>query len=738
MNASSPALTWLTLAIEALGWTLLHFLWQVAFVAFGADVAQQRTPETDRTATSAAKATAELKPATSKDKPDDVITIRGQVLRPDGRTAAGAKVSAVRSFWGAPWRSLVTSASAGVSGEFEIRIPKSQPDEGRPSQGAWIVAEAPGFGVEWTGLGMRKLDPSKPVVLKLVPEFAIHGRVVDSEGKPIRDVRVKVMEQNTPNDGEDLGRWLQAVKSENRFAANRLLRRRLYIFDDETPSPIATDQDGRFVLGGIGPERVAHLELRGEKIAYTQIDVVTRAIKPIARKTEPGVTDQVFGADFTYAAQPTRPIVGTVLEAGTGRPLAGMRIESGPLPGALLQPRGVATETDAHGKYRLVGLPKRKGSRRGRGNEIAVVPNDVQPYFMSRMEVPDTPGFEPVTLNIELTRGLWILGEVTDKATGRPVPSRLTYYPFLSNPFAQKSPQFRQSFMTGSSHSIGDNMRYLTRSDGTFRLVGLPGRGIVAADALPWAARPTPFALGGLYRKGVGASEIAGMDKDGRFPTYRNMETASSKRNDALKEINPPAGTPAVICNLVLDTGGTLRIKLVDRDGKPVDRCLINQTTAKSHVITAGGSLDSTFDLTGLSPNEPETLIICQPERKIGKVLTVSYDEKAPRTLTVTLEPCATVKGRVVDADGVPVKGLLILASAHGDFGSLRAPGTPVVCDAGGRFLCANLAPGCDYYSLQALGGGFAGDTVVEKLVIAAGKTIDLGDVKVKRRSGDE
>ena len=279
-------------------------------------------------------------------------------------------------------------------------------------------------------------------------------------------------------------------------------------------------------------------------------------------------------------------------------------------------------------------------------------------------------------------------------------------------------------------------MRYLTRSDGTFRLVGLPGRGIVAADALPWASRPTRAALAGMYRKGVGASEIPGMDKDGSFATYRNMEPASSKREDALKEINPPVGTPAVICNLVLDSGGALRIKLVDRDGKPVDRCLINHTTANSHRVTAGGSLDSTFELTGLAPNELHALFICQPRRKIGKVLTVSYDEKAPRTLTTTLEPCATVKGRLVDENGAPLKGLSISANANGAFGSLRSPGQ-VRCDANGRFVYPNLAPGCEYYSLHAQGAGFGFATAVEKVVIAAGKTIDLGDVKVKRRSDD-
>ena len=59
----------------------------------------------------------------------------------------------------------------------------------------------------------------------------------------------------------------------------------------------------------------------------------------------------------------------------------------------------------------------------------------------------------------------------------------------------------------------GDEDQYWTRPDGTFRLVGLPGRAVVGGWA-PTAER---------YRPGVGDSEIQGINKDGWFPTYREI-----------------------------------------------------------------------------------------------------------------------------------------------------------------------------------------------------------------------
>ena len=108
----------------------------------------------------------------------------------------------------------------------------------------------------------------------------------------------------------------------------------------------------------------------------------------------------------------------------------------------------------------------------------------------------------------------------------------------------------------------GDEDLQWTRPDGSFRLVGLPGRESSASG---------PQTFDSKYRSGVGASEIRGLKKDGWFPTYRETFPAGAKWPDVLKEINPREGVEEVHCDLVFDPGQTVHVSLVDGHGKPVE-----------------------------------------------------------------------------------------------------------------------------------------------------------------------
>jgi hypothetical protein len=314
--------------------------------------------------------------------------------------------------------------------------------------------------------------------------------------------------------------------------------------------------------------------------------------------------------------------------------------------------------------------------------------------------------------------------------TGKPVPSNLNYFPLRTNPSAANRPEFNRGQFRASD--LGD---CVTRADGSFRLVALPGGGIVTVKAEPWGTRPTPHALGGSYVRGVGAAAVAGINKNGDFPTYGSSFFANAKRVNALKEINPTPATQSVVCDFVLDPGGTLQVHLVDGKGKPVDRCRVFEAQEKGTMNLSSASHESTFELTGLAPGESRNLAICQPNRKIGKVLTVRYDEKSPPSLTVTLEPCATVKGRLVDEDGVPVKGLRVWPIAHQGDDTTGLRGRMLDCDAEGRFVDDELAAGCDHYSLQIMGRDGLFSVLPGKIAVRPGQIIDLGDVKVMRRS---
>ena len=133
-----------------------------------------------------------------------------------------------------------------------------------------------------------------------------------------------------------------------------------------------------------------------------------------------------------------------------------------------------------------------------------------------------------------------------------------------------------------------------------------------------------------------------------------------------------------------------------------------------------------------LAPHETRNIAILHQGRQIGKYLVLKGDEKIPHSMTVTLEPCATLVGRLVDDEGVPFPGVEVQASpAPGQYPYFFIP--IVVSQADGRFECRGLFPGCDY-GLVVHGSEVKIQFPLRKIAVQPGKTIDLGNVKLKRR----
>ena len=129
--------------------------------------------------------------------------------------------------------------------------------------------------------------------------------------------------------------------------------------------------------------------------------------------------------------------------------------------------------------------------------------------------MPDPPGLGAIPVEVGLHKGIWIEGKLTDKETGTPVAGAwLHYLPFLENKFAQATPEFHGG---GYTAGVGYQDRYQSKADGTYRLVGLPGRAIVGA--VVYTGKP--------YRRGAGSESIKGMNEHGHFATYSNPVTAS-------------------------------------------------------------------------------------------------------------------------------------------------------------------------------------------------------------------
>ena len=613
---------------------------------------------------------------------DDVITIRGNVVDPDGKPAGGAAVHVLRWYWDPTVPKVPLAATTADSdGRFEITYRKSQfnVDVQRPEM--WkevtILATAKGLGPDW--IEPRRLPPGEELTLHLVrDDVPVIGRVIDVKGKPVPGVTI-TMDSIAKSPDENLDDWLAALRRGELLwqAANRYLGGYSPPIPREIMRPVQTKPDGSFEIRGVGRERWIRVTLEGPTISHTRAGIVTRKSPLLAAND--GAPDPewsskapVYGADCQIEVQPTRPIVGTVRDAETGAPLPGVAVESYRMTEhGISAERQIRVKSDERGCFRLVGMPK------GPGKRIIVVPGDDQPYLMREFDVPDQPGSEPIEMDLKLHRGVWITGRVTDKSSGKPVRARVHYLPYRTNPFAEALPEFDKH-----GNVDGYQKRYATNDKGDYRAVGLPGRAILGVESVDRT-----------YPSGVGHEEIAGLDEDGRFPTYHNPVYPGRKWPTAMKEIVVAEDAIEMRCDFALDAGRAIQITAVDPQGRKLGGL---------DVVGKGGrgywqSVESaTFDAVAFAPGEERTLLLYQPKKRLGKVLQVTAADGAPRELTVQLDPCVTIRGRLVDGHGKPITGASIRVRPlpGGDFSPELKP---TATDADGRFEHKGVLPGTTY-----------------------------------------
>jgi beta-lactamase regulating signal transducer with metallopeptidase domain/protocatechuate 3,4-dioxygenase beta subunit len=667
---------------------------------------------------------ASSQPATARPAADaGRVTVSGVVLLPSGQPAAGAMVRAAAPVWATMqhvladnFKSPLSEVRADEQGRFSISFPAQPFGDVSKLDERWqqiwkktqIAASLKGYGPAW--VVYEEMELRQPLALRLVEDLPIRGRVIDLEGRPIAGTTVKISGPQAATD-EDLSAWIAGVKAgELPWTVYKKAARSVEPRLVDTPTTATTDAQGTFEIRGLGRERIVSLVFEGETVAHRGAKAVTRPMETIQKTVGmPTFTgaEPVFGSEFTFTADPARTIEGVVRGAKSGELLPGVAVESYKLVGyPYSNHRVLKTVTDQQGRFRLVGMPK------GAGNRLLVLPNDEQPYFMRNVDVPDPVGLGPAKMEIELHRGIWISGRVTDKATGQPVGGVWMHYlPFRSNEFAQKTPEF-----DANGNVDGDQMRYQTKADGTYRLVGLPGRAIVGANSV----------LKG-YRVGVGYDDIDApkYQKSDWLDTYRNPINPSPKWPTLMKEINPAADAQSVALDLELDPGESVRIRVTSGSGDPL-------TGVAVFGLSSHGDIDASEQpqllATNLGPKETRAILFHHKEKNLGRVLTIGPEEIRAGEATARLEPCATVVGRILREDGTAISGMAIEPRVlpDGDF-SKRLP--TVAADSEGRFSIT-LLPGCQY-TLTGQGGEFQFVTLAAELSAEPGSAKDLGTLKI-------
>jgi RNA polymerase sigma factor (sigma-70 family) len=618
----------------------------------------------------------------------DSLTYAGRVLGPDGKPVAQALVTCRAVARKADMRPI--QVTTGRDGQFRVTLPRAD-----LAETVTVVASAAGYGPDWMDL-TQATPADREITLRLAPDdLPINGRLLNLEGHGLAGVVVEVRSMEKRADDGDLAPFIATKQqwAHGNYVSGVAMKELRAVALPVTTS-VTTDPDGRFRLTGFGRERVVNLTIHGRTVEPVYVEVLTHAGPVTGMETGNG-NDAAYGPTFERVIPPGKPIVGIVREKGSGKPLAGIMVTCG----------RCEARTDADGRYRIEGARKRSGY---------TVTADAVPYFeATKANVADTPGFEPVSVDFDLERGLALRGRVLDAVTGKPVKGTITYLAFADNSYLQKA--------------SGPGPGGYIRSDGSFAFTALPGPGVLAvlADednyikvgpAADWKLVP-------------GVNWVPGVAH-----AFVRIDAAENDPKSATFDIR-------------LQPAATVQAEAVGPDGQPFRGFHVAGLTASARNTTSWMMLrDSpTFTVRGLEKGKPRMVVVLSGDKKLGKAQVIRAEDAGP--VQVRVEPLGNLTGRVVDADGRARSGVQVQAvlSRAGDDGTRRPVQFHVTkwaaslepqatTDAGGKFRLDGLMPGLMYMLVVSDTDG--GEIVRRDNVSppSAGRTEDLGDLRSKAR----
>ena len=317
-----------------------------------------------------------------------------------------------------------------------------------------------------------------------------------------------------------------------------------------------------------------------------------------------------------------------------------------------------------------------------------------------------------MSLEIELRRGVWIEGKITDKATGKPVAGFVEYFAHSRNPSLAEYPDFDGSVFF-HHHPV--------REDGSYRIAGLPGPGLVAV----------------LRRE----SYLSAPERDDEFGTrQKEFSTAPyhlgfTSNYSALAEVDPPKGSDSLHRDITLDPGTTFPGIVLGPDGKPM-------TGAQSWAV---GSSEPHEDGRIHRLRDGSRGAAARPGLPASGA-RARRNRAAPREkgtlVTVRMRTGAMATGRLVDSQRKAAPGMQMrLAYRTPDQAKWWGyPNGPVETDTQGRFTIKALVPEYTFQLREGKindGPTFGGSLAQGELYRPRGYPDRSGRGRTDRRDGD-
>ncbi len=678
-----------------------------------------------------AQAGADAKPETAKWQ--SAVEVSGRVLDPDGKPVAGVKLfiphakknpmrPPLMDEWDPIDWELVASSAADGYFNFSYKNP-------RALLPGCVIAYADGFGVDWLVVPSDK-PVADNILLKLVKDQPIRGRILDTEGKPVSGVSVSAVAIFVPED----------FKLDNYLAAWKTNWRKTQLRDaghtpvkdvqhplDTVIGKTSTDKNGQFILRGAGAERIVHLAVRGGGIAGLEAQVLTRAgldPKPVneaALAQEPGEFRSVgnvpslYGPESTFVVEAERIVEGVVKDLSTGKPLSGIRINFSGRSGGFK-----VTETDSNGKYRLAGLSQAKTY------SVHAFERQGGPYLPRTAEAEAMPGASsPVRIDIEMVKGVAVSGRVIDRQTGKGVAGSVRFAPAFDNK------HFGMPGFEGFKNTLN---AWSTESDGTFRLFTIPGKSLlmVHVDGEE-KLKISPYLPA---RPDSDYKEMFGYNKGNDtwlFQSARSVEFLNLQSSVKVVDLKPAGGEVHV--ELFVDRGRTAKLSVQDADGKPLPGAIVSGLAAQWPI--ADEIKEATATVYAIDPERPRRLALLHLKRNLGGTVTVRGDEKEP--VVVKLKALGAMTGRLLQMDGTPLTGAVVSINSRDQIASELYHSTanrtvpPVKTDNEGRFTLPALIPGIkfDFHAHQGE-TYYVLDPKFEPAEVNPGQTLDIGELKLK------
>jgi hypothetical protein len=275
-----------------------------------------------------------------------------------------------------------------------------------------------------------------------------------------------------------------------------------------------------------------------------------------------------------------------------------------------------------------------------------------------------------------------------------------------------------------------------TGADFTFRVVSIPGHVLL---------------MGGPHFYGTNNRfEFKAPVPDPKYPQYFTKDpkfvaffgpggAMSPLQGNFCKVLEFRPDAKIVKQDIVLERASALPVRIQDSDGKPLAGVWVAGSSPREEfpAIQCPKAECSVYEL---EKGKPRLLVLFHPDRKLAGTLALKGEEKSP--VIAKLRPATAIKGRLLDADGKALAGVVVDLSYHQraawEVHQVIHRAKQIVSDANGTFTLDDLIPEQNVeLSFRQVKRTFiwaakAGEATILKL--KSGECRDLGDVRLKRQ----